>query len=103
MCILAPAAFYEYVMTSGTIGPKMSVIGDKVQLVPADHVATFQIQAVGFKRNDIRASVLSKPNFFYFKIQLYLLPYNRENKNKIIIRYLIFLVLLSLSFLFTPV
>ncbi len=47
------------VMTSGTVGPKMSVIGETVRLVPANHVAAFQISAIGFKRNDIRASVTS--------------------------------------------
>lgn len=50
------------VMTSGTVGPKMSVIGEKVRLVPANQVAEFQILAVGFKRNDIRACVLSTFN-----------------------------------------
>ena len=48
------------VMTSGSIGPKVSVIGETVGLVPANHVATFQISAIGFKRNDIRVLVLSK-------------------------------------------
>ena len=48
------------VMTSGSIGPKISVIGETVRLVPANHVAQFQISAIGFKRNDIRVLVLSK-------------------------------------------
>ncbi|KAL6958086.1 hypothetical protein U1Q18_051817 [Sarracenia purpurea var. burkii] len=48
------------VMPSGTVGPKMSVIGEAVRLVPANHTASFQISAIGFRRSDLRATVMSK-------------------------------------------
>ncbi|XP_065214935.1 filamin-A isoform X4 [Planococcus citri] len=47
------------VMPSGTVGPKMSVIGEAVRLVPANHSASFQISAIGFRRSDLRATVMS--------------------------------------------
>lgn len=47
------------VTASGIIGPKISVIGDTIRLVPANQVAVFQIHAIGFKRNDVHASVSS--------------------------------------------
>lgn len=42
------------------VTPKMAVIGEAVKLVPVDHVASFQISALGFLREDIRANVISK-------------------------------------------
>lgn len=48
------------VKSSGAIGPKMSVIGETVRLMPVNQVASFEISAVGFKRNDIRATVSSE-------------------------------------------
>ena len=64
-------------MPSGTIGPQMSVIGEAVRLVPANHTASFQISAIGFRRSDLRATVMSKlysaaykmSNFFCVRYQ----------------------------------
>lgn len=47
-------------MSGGAYSPKLSVIGDAVKLIPVDSVATFQISAIGFQRDDIQVNVLSK-------------------------------------------
>ncbi|KAI5715644.1 hypothetical protein M8J77_019933 [Diaphorina citri] len=47
------------VMTGSGLGPKMSVIGESVRLVPVNQTSVFQISALGFHRDDIQATVIS--------------------------------------------
>lgn len=44
----------------GGVAPKMAVIGEAVRLVPVDNVASFQVSALGFMREDVHANVISK-------------------------------------------
>uniref|UniRef100_A0A1B6E957 Calponin-homology (CH) domain-containing protein n=2 Tax=Clastoptera arizonana TaxID=38151 RepID=A0A1B6E957_9HEMI len=43
----------------GSVAPKMAVIGEAVRLVPVDNVASFQISALGFLREDVHSNVIS--------------------------------------------
>lgn len=47
-------------MSGGSYSPKLSVLSDAIKLIPVDSVATFQISAIGFHREDIQVNVLSK-------------------------------------------
>lgn len=62
VCVFSGSPWQVAVMSGGLGGgsPKMSVIGEAVRLVPVDQVASFQISALGFLREDIRANVISK-------------------------------------------
>lgn len=52
----------------------MSVIGEAVRLVPVDQVASFQISALGFLREDVHANVISEfyDLFVLFSIFFYM-------------------------------
>lgn len=41
-------------------GPKMSVVGDSVRLVPAGSPALFELSALGFTSNEIDVQIISK-------------------------------------------
>lgn len=44
-------------------GPKMSVVGDSVRLVPAGSPALFELSALGFTSKEIDVQIISKCTF----------------------------------------
>ena len=47
-------------------GPKMSVVGDSVRLVPAGSPASFELSALGFSSNDIDVQITSKQIYIQY-------------------------------------
>lgn len=47
-------------MSGGSYSSKLTVLGDAVKLIPVDSIATFQISAVGFHREDVQVNVISE-------------------------------------------
>ena len=43
-------------------GPKMSVVGDSIRLVPAGSPALFELSALGFTSKEIDVQIISKSN-----------------------------------------